>query len=410
MALTLEKIGLKNGPPNPDWYFNSPARPWNDGKPLIQKQISDNIKNQETNIADNNSETKDKLSPFSVLNKGQSEDILFSQNNKGGGQNSAYSLKETNILQFKDSTEDKPETTINLHDLSKAQLKLIQVIFLLTKNTNTKTTPPVEIELLANQTGLNISTIKKTIQRLEVKGLLKRVAFKNGRGGWSQYNLAKNLEDQLKVLVLKDKLETFTYQSKDISTIFKKEFEISEKLLSVENKVNTLDFKNVFAISDYVIKNLPKPWCYLNFNTLNIAGLTAEHLYYLFYQGKLSAAQIQINTDFFLADLVFNNTKDYLVKWSNFVNMIFNGYSYNFDNIDMPNVINFTSFFNSKHECNSNKNLVIDEISDFLLEEWINSLPINDKIKLLEEKNKNKNLEQQREFLKSYFLKTHDRI
>lgn len=407
MALTLEKIGLKNGPPNPDWYFNSPARPWNDGKPLIQNQNLDTYNKQETITKDNESYIKDKTSNNSEVYKRQYEDVSKNIPNNLFKIPVSDPLKETLDFHIKKITRDKKEF-LNLHDLSRAQLKLIKVIFLLSKETLTKTTPPVEVENLSKYSNLNISTVKKTLQRLENKGFLKRVAFKNGRGGWSQYNLCNTLAKQLNTLLIKDKLNTIKPPTEDIFSLFGKATSNNNEITRRRNNTTTGNAQKNLKTRTFSIKNLPRPWCYLNTDILNVVGLTSKQIYYLFYQGKLSAAQIQTSTDFFLGEVVSErkNKNSYLIKWINFINALLNGIPYVAEkNFVFPGNINFKNFFNKEQENNFNKDLTTCEITDFLLEEWVNSLNYEEKNKLFIEKKSLKDLKQEREFLKSYFLK-----
>lgn len=413
MALTLEKIGLKNGPPNPDWYFNSPARPWNDGRQLIQNQILNSIKKTETATENTFDYTKDKVDTNPETNKSQNKDIFKNLSSIANKIQLLNPLKETLDSYNKKLTKDKVEFQINLYDLSRAQLKLTKVIFLLSQETATKTTPPVEIEFLSKYANLPIPTIKKTLQRLEIKGFLKRVAFKNGRGGWSQYNLCTSLEKQLTALSIKDKLDTAKSLSEDSFSLFRKASLFSGKNLHGRNIGTTQETNKEPETRNFSIKKLPRPWCYLNTDMLKLAGLTNKQLYYLFYQGTLTAAQIQASVDFFLGELVSENKNknNYLIKWLNFINALLNGSPYApKKNYDLPKNFNFKIFSDKKQENDFNKDLTAREITDFLLEEWVNSLHFEERNKLFAEKNSLHDSKQQREFLRTCFLKMNEVI
>lgn len=54
---------------------------------------------------------------------------------------------------------------------------------------NAGITIPIVIEDLQKQTSLNLTSIRKAIQRLEKKGIIERFRVKNGRRGWTQYKI-----------------------------------------------------------------------------------------------------------------------------------------------------------------------------------------------------------------------------
>ena len=54
-------------------------------------------------------------------------------------------------------------------------------------------TKTIHLSILSQDTGIPITTIKKSIQRLEKKGFLKRVVFKAGREGWTIYSIPSSI-------------------------------------------------------------------------------------------------------------------------------------------------------------------------------------------------------------------------
>ncbi len=80
------------------------------------------------------------------------------------------------------------QRTFDMKFLSKVENKVLVKInsMILDK---TKATDPVYLDLLAQDLDHPISTLKKTIQKLEHKGLISRILFKPGRGGWTVYSV-----------------------------------------------------------------------------------------------------------------------------------------------------------------------------------------------------------------------------
>jgi len=50
-------------------------------------------------------------------------------------------------------------------------------------------TAPIVIEECQKHSSLNLTSLRKAIQRLEKKGIIERFKVKYGRGGWTQYKI-----------------------------------------------------------------------------------------------------------------------------------------------------------------------------------------------------------------------------
>ncbi len=72
--------------------------------------------------------------------------------------------------------------------LSKTEIKVLNKINSMINAPNNLTSP-VFLEELVSTLEHPITTLKKTIQKLEQKGFLKREFFKSGRGGWTVYSV-----------------------------------------------------------------------------------------------------------------------------------------------------------------------------------------------------------------------------
>ena len=79
--------------------------------------------------------------------------------------------------------------------LSLTEIKLLKYIG--SKINKDGNTLPMYLSDLTLEVGHPITTLKKTIQRLENKGFLKRVSYKAGRGGWTIYSMTKEVKDKL---------------------------------------------------------------------------------------------------------------------------------------------------------------------------------------------------------------------
>lgn len=94
------------------------------------------------------------------------------------------------------SNVQEKNKTIDLKFISKTEIKILKKINSLILDIN-KPTDPIYLDQLALELEHPVSTLKKLIQKLELKGLIRRESFKAGRGGWSSYSINKATRDKL---------------------------------------------------------------------------------------------------------------------------------------------------------------------------------------------------------------------
>ena len=98
--------------------------------------------------------------------------------------------------QLQSSIIKKDQADYDMKFISKTGIKILCKLNLMILEHNTITTP-VYLDQLALELGHPITTLKKTIQKLEQKGLIKRETFKSGRGGWTIYSIDQKTRDKL---------------------------------------------------------------------------------------------------------------------------------------------------------------------------------------------------------------------
>ena len=119
-------------------------------------------------------------------------------------------LSETNWRQ----TEDKLETKSDFSSLVGLQRELVIFFFESCQFNRSSETEKLSIEHIAKSCETSASSVKKTIQRLEDRGFIRRKDFKNGRGGWTVYSLPKDVFQDLMRAQTGDKLRTNWRQSR----------------------------------------------------------------------------------------------------------------------------------------------------------------------------------------------------
>lgn len=77
--------------------------------------------------------------------------------------------------------------------LSGVRRRVLMTIYRFCSASKNFQTPRLSIENIAHGCNAIANTVKKTLQRLEKEGFIKRVGYKSGRSGWTVYALNKNV-------------------------------------------------------------------------------------------------------------------------------------------------------------------------------------------------------------------------
>jgi hypothetical protein len=157
-------------------------------------------------------------------------------------------------------TEHKTEHKMKFMDLIGVQKKLMIVIYENCKKNGARITDPLTLEDLSNQFKIKIYSIKTSICRLESKHLLIRLQFKNGRGGWSIYEIPDRIYQEIYSLESSGKLNT--------------------NLIQTEHKPNTeLDtFENHYNSSNNFITTIGEGWDEIDISPLEEIHFDKSHL------------------------------------------------------------------------------------------------------------------------------------
>ncbi len=112
-------------------------------------------------------------------------------------------------------TRDKLETFAEFSSLVGLQRTLVIFLYGSCKAARSYETEKLSIEHIAKSCETSVSSAKKTLQRLEKKSFLQRIKFKDGRGGWTIYELKNEVFQDLLRAETEDKLGTKWRQSGD---------------------------------------------------------------------------------------------------------------------------------------------------------------------------------------------------
>jgi hypothetical protein len=151
-----------------------------DNETATNRQQTDNKPETNRQQTDNKAETK---SQQPVDKAG-----LKNENRKQSGNQTGNTIGNK-VATNRKQTANKVATKTAFSELVGLQRNILILVCHECKNSRSRTTEALTLEYLSVSLKCSPSVIKTTIQRLEKKGCLLRVAFKNGRGGWSKYEL-----------------------------------------------------------------------------------------------------------------------------------------------------------------------------------------------------------------------------
>ena len=122
------------------------------------------------------------------VNKSEYKKENWQQSGNGTG-NTIDNKLATNRQQ----SGNKVATKTTFSELVGLQRNIIILICHECKNSRSRTTYALTLEYISMALECSAGVAKTTIQRLEKKGCLLRKEFKNGRGGWSIYELPDSI-------------------------------------------------------------------------------------------------------------------------------------------------------------------------------------------------------------------------
>lgn len=188
-------------------------------------------------------------------------------------------------------TDNKVATKFDFYSLVGLQRALIIFIYECCKATGSRTTSSLTLEHIGSYLKTSSGSIKTTLQRLEDKGLIIRSSFKNGRSGWSKYELPENHYRELLQIESGNKLAT-KWQQTDSKVTAEPATEPATALPCSSSILNS--DKNLTTTEPEFWLSVPK----------NLDGLVSvKQLREFVKHGLVSAEELQTSLDGFAFDL-----------------------------------------------------------------------------------------------------------
>jgi len=201
-----------------------------------------------------------------------------------------YTELDTNLTQ----TRHKLDTNEQFSCLTGIQRIMVIFLFQQCKISRQKVTEGLSPAHIANTLKIRIGSVKTTVIRLEQKGFIRRASSKEGRGGWSCYEIPDKVYSELLEIETRHKLDTNLTQ-----TLHKLDTERYTERYTTPSSSSSNIITTTTELSD--------EWQKINTLPLESIGLNSGHLTQLQRLGVTSAEIVQDSIDHFSYDLLYNN-------------------------------------------------------------------------------------------------------
>ncbi len=194
-------------------------------------------------------------------------------------------------------TDSKVATNPVFSSLVGLQRNIILFIYSSCKLARSKSTDALTLEHIAQTLQTSSGSVKTTLQRLEKKNYIERISFKNGRGGWSKYELSEILFRELLQLETENKVTT-NWQQTENKVVAKVATEPATTLLSSSSYINTTTNYKAGALAKIELTE-----------SLTLIGFNQGHIEQLLRDSSLGSEEIQNSLNAFAFDLGFEDVK-----------------------------------------------------------------------------------------------------
>jgi hypothetical protein len=275
-------------------------------------------------------------------------------------------------------SEAKVEPNNPLSTLVGLQRDALRYVFDSCRFRGSKISGPIVIQNLAISLKSTPAAVRKAIQRLEQKGSLKRAGYKDGRGGWTEYQIPDDIYGALLLDETRAKVEPNLSQTRakvepELEPQLRPRGPSSSSVLGLKNLKTTTTGAGV---SDN-IDPLPGDWDQIDSTPLADLGFSRAHLIQLARDGKLSVEEVQDSIHFFAFDLK-RNGKGKEIKGppvSFFMGILRKGVPYAPpSNFESPEEAVRRLYVESKRRLKERRESQEQEIKELEFSEWRNEL------------------------------------
>lgn len=195
--------------------------------------------------------------------------------------------------------------------LSGIKRKVLVSLYKLCDFSKNLETSPLSLENIAKNCNTILNTAKKSLQRLENEGFIKRVLYKRGRGGWTIYSLNEVVYQEIRIQLksndldsAEDKLGTNWVQIGDKSGTQMGTQTGTNSPYSSSNLNN--NYIDITTTIEKPQDELPLEWQSIDYSSLSEIRFGFPQVMQLFKKGLLTADQVQASIDAFSFDIRVN--------------------------------------------------------------------------------------------------------
>ena len=271
-------------------------------------------------------------------------------------------------LRTKVGTVLAPEKSFS--EVSPLSQKILKALFTSCLENMGNTTGRLSIHYISNATLSTEDSVKRTIRRLISDGILEKIEYKDGRGGWTKYQLHKETYSQIMLSQSEDKS---TDRSKDNS-----EDKVRTQVGTQPSNSNNSIKNTTTNQEDGVQKNpppLPHDWQEIDITPLKEVNFTNTHLAQIYRSGKVSADMVQESINAYAFDL-FTNKKQMPNPINFFMGILVkNGMPYSPpDNYISPRDAAIQAYLLKKRQKEKEREALESEAFEYEFRDWRDSL------------------------------------
>ena len=271
-------------------------------------------------------------------------------------------------------TDSKVATNPVFSSLVGLQRNIILFIYSSCKLARSKSTDALTLEHIAQTLQTSSGSVKTTLQRLEKKNYIERISFKNGRGGWSKYELSEILFRELLQLETENKVTT-NWQQTENKVVAKVATEPATTLLSSSSYINTTTNYKAGALAKIELTE-----------SLTLIGFNQGHIEQLLRDSSLGSEEIQNSLNAFAFDLGFEDVKRKVRSPIGLImKLLKNGQAYISEKgYESEEDRLYRELIERADKKNEEKKNLKAKLVEIKFEEWLNDISDDDKRKLAE--------------------------
>ncbi len=290
-------------------------------------------------------------------------------------------------------TSNKVTTSerLNFSSLVGLQRSLLQLMHRQCLERRERSTGPMALEHLSHSVNTTKRAVKVTLQRLQMKGFLKPINFKNGRGGWTEYEIPDDVFQDVLRTESSNKLATKWQQtSNKVPTQLATQpaTSLSSSSSSLYNNKTTTTGGTEPSAPAIETTNPPPTdpkWLALDITGLTEIGFTQTHLTQVARDGKLTSEIVQDSIRHFAFDLRTNNKAKELrgPALNYFMGILRKGFPYAApENYSSPEAEAMKTYLESKKADQERRKTLEEALYELEFTNWTQSLSEEEKLNL----------------------------